>query len=126
MKAILFSLLFIFGIALVSCEDDETEPANIEGTWIWQSSCGGFVGCVYTNSTDYKTLLFTKTLLELNENGKITLSGTYTVNSVTGDDNARTYKIELSDGTLWTVSIQHDLLTIEASVITSVYKRDDD
>lgn len=109
----------------MSCEEDEPEPANIEGTWIWQSSCGGFVGCVYTNSTDYKTLLFTETLVELNESGKITLSGNYTVKSVTGDDNSRTYEIELADGTEWTASIQHDLLTIQAAVITSVYKRED-
>lgn len=116
------SLLIL--LALTSCHDDEIAVSpKLEGTWNWQSSCGGFVGCVYPTSKDSKTLTITETSVELNDNGKITMSGTYTVNSTTGDDNSRTYEMELNDGAIWTATIENNVLSIHNVVVTSVYKR---
>ena len=116
------SLLIV--LIILSCDDDETPVSlKLEGTWTWESTCGGVVGCLYPDSKNFKTLKITETLLELNENGKITISGPYTVNSVTGDDTSKTYEIELSDGAIWPMSIQDNVLSIEFVVVTSVYKR---
>src|SRR5262245_12176270 len=95
-----FSYLIL--LTLLSCDDDEIPVSTkLEGTWSWQSSCGGFVGCVYPDSKNFKTLTITETLLELNDSGKITMSGPYTVKSITGDDTSKTYELELSSGEIW-------------------------
>lgn len=118
------SILFIVGSAVISCDDDEPSiSTKLQGTWIWQSTCGGFAGCVYPTSKNYKTLKITDTLLELNESGQITISGPYTINDVTGDDNSKTYEVELNDGEVWIVLIGNNILTIQGSPITSIYKR---
>ena len=120
-KILLVILLVV--VTFCSCDDETPKSVNMEGTWAWESSCGGFVGCVYSNSTDQMTLTITDTLLEINERGKIVMSGPYTIKSVTGDGHSKTYEIELSDGTIWTASIKGNVLTVEYAVITSVYKR---
>lgn len=123
MKCLFLSFVFILSVALVSCEDEVPETTNLEGAWTWQSSCGGFAGCSYSSFTDYKILRITDTLIELKERGKITLSGPFTIKSVVGDDSSKTYEIELSDGEIWTVSIQNNLLTVGGFPVTSIYKR---
>ena len=123
MKYRFLSFAFILGVALVSCEDEVPETTNLEGAWTWQSSCGGIAGCFYASFKEYKILRITETLIELKERGKITMSGPYTIKSVIGDDRLKTYEIDLTDGEIWTVSIQNNFLTIEGFPMTSVYKR---
>jgi hypothetical protein len=123
MKSSLLSYIFILGVIFVSCDDETPVTNSLEGPWSWQSSCGGIVGCVYPNSKDYKTLRITDTLLELNESGKITMSGNYTINSVNGDDKSKTYEIELSDTTEWVIVIEDNFLSMQTLPVISVYKR---
>lgn len=123
MKIGLLALAFTLSATFISCDDEKNNTTDIVGTWRWQSTCGGFVGCLYASSTNYKTLRITETTMEFSENGKTTGSGSYTINSVTGDDISKTYEIEVSDGGLLTVSVENNLLTIEAIPTTSVYKR---
>jgi len=123
MKCRFLSFVFVLSIALVSCEDEVTKTTNLEGAWTWQSSCGGIAGCFYASFTDYKILRITNTLIELKERGQITISAPYTIKSVAGDDRSKTYEIKLSDGEIWTLSIQNNLLTLGGFPVTSVYKR---
>lgn len=62
-------------------------------------------------------------MIEYSENGKITGSEAYTINSVTGDNNSKTYEIEVGNGGILTVSLQDDVLTIAAIPVVSIYKR---
>jgi hypothetical protein len=123
MKIGLLTLTFAFGVTFTSCDDERHNTTNIVGTWSWQSTCGGVVGCLYATSTNHKILRITDTMMEYTENGKITGSEPYTINSVTVDHISKTYEIEVSNGGTLTVSVQDSLLIIEALPITSVYKR---
>jgi len=124
MKCLYLSFVAILSTALVSCEDEVPVTTNLEGTWTWQSFCGGVAGCSYASLTDYKILRITPTLIELKERGKITVSEPYTINSVTGDNSSKSYEIELSDGEIWTVWIQSNFLTVEGFPgMRSIYKR---
>jgi hypothetical protein len=124
MKCRILLFVFILGVAFVSCEDEIPVTTNLEGTWNWQSFCGGVAGCSYASFTNYKILRITPTHIELKERGKITVSELYSINTVTGDDRAKTYEIELSDGEIWTVWIQNNFLTTEGFPgMRSIYKR---
>ena len=114
-------------VTFASCEDEDDDlSTSLVGKWIWQSSCGGFVGCVYPTGSNHKILRITEDLLELNEAGKITLSDSYVVRSVDGDDQRKTYEIEFTDGSVWNGTIEHNLLTVTYSVMTVIYKRETD
>ena len=123
MKIGLMALAIALSTMFISCDDEKNNTTDIVGTWRWQSSCGGVVGCLYATSTNYKTLRITDTMIEYSENGKITGSEPYTINSLTGDDISKTYEIEVSNGGILTVSVQDNVLIIEAIPVTSVYKR---
>lgn len=126
MKINAWFIVVILSLAFACADDDDDTSTDLKGEWVWQSSCGGFVGCVYTNSKDVKMLNIAAATLELNENGKITVADSYSVKSVNGDSRFKEYEIELGDGTVWALSIEHDVLTIETGIMTSIYKRYDD
>ena len=123
MKIGLLALVFTIGTIFISCDDEKHSTTDMVGSWRWQSTCGGVVGCLYATATNYKTIRITETMIEYSENGKITGIEAYTINSVTGDGISKTYEIEVSNGGILTASVQGTMLTNEAIPAVSVYMR---
>ena len=121
-----FWLSMLLVMALLACEKDQIEGRNeLVGKWKWETSCGGFAGCVNASPDNQKLMIISGADIIINENDTTQSSFKYEITDQYDLDGTTVYEVELNSGAIWTVKVKQEKLVIEYTVFmgSSNYKR---
>ena len=80
---LLFPLAFISLLFLISCNDDDLKPKDIQGTWELESSFNGWTGEVSYPAGNGSKLKFGKNNYQIFSKDTLAKSGTYEITKAT-------------------------------------------
>lgn len=117
------SIILVSVIFMISCsKKDENITTNLDqlnGTWKWESTCGGFTGgCANSSSSNYATIEFSSNGNYIEKhNDTIYQQGSYNVIK----SNATSGKLVLDNTVTRTISIDYNHIVINRGDLIDTY-----
>lgn len=113
----------ILGIFVLSWEKESVQKVNdLEGSWNWLYSCGGFAGCVNADKDNKREMIISEEkILFVDKDNRSELK--FQVKDEYESEGFKVYELELHNGVEWTVKIKEPELIITNDLGSSGYKR---
>lgn len=112
---------------LFACDKDDVGISHeLKGIWNWRSTCGGFVGCVYSSPGNHMTMRISETAIVTttsNRNGTSSTSASYQLIDKQHQDDNTIYTLKLTDGTIRVMTVSMDNLSSDSDLISTYYTR---
>lgn len=109
-----------------SCEKESVQKVNdLEGSWNWLYSCGGFAGCVDVDKENAKVMMISDGNINILDKQNNQPQLNYKVKDEYESEGFKIFEPELNNGVEWTVKIKEPEMIIITSDFgfSSGYKR---